>query len=77
MSFTPLYGGFNTNSLSREGIKVFNPSETSIAIERLMWQGYKVANPSNKHEMYEDWRAQQYEDYSVYGGFRVPGVTYE
>ena len=77
LSFTPLYDGFNTNSLSREGIKVFNPPETSIAIEGLMWEQYKVANPGNDHEQYENWRAQQYEDYSVNGGFRVPGVTYE
>ena len=45
LSFTPLYDGFNTNSLSREGIKVFNPLETSIAIEGLMWARYKEANP--------------------------------
>ena len=31
----------------------------------------------NSHGEYEKWRAKRFEDYSKYGGFEVPGVTYE
>lgn len=76
----PSFGGFNYNSLDRTGIATFNPPLNSIQIETLMLKKYKAEahiDSREDHKKYEAWRIKQYDDYSKYGGFEVPGVTYE
>ena len=48
--------------------------------EKLMLQKYKdgdVGADKDSRDKYVQWRKDNFLDYSIYGGFKVPGVNYD
>jgi hypothetical protein len=87
LTFTPDFGGFNTNSLTPDNVPVFKPDPekgaSAIDWEKEMHAAYQ-AQPdlqNNKaardsHKLYEAWRAEQYENYASGKGFRPKAIDY-
>jgi RHS repeat-associated protein len=75
LTFTPDFGGFNTNSLPESKALPFNPAVSSIGAAAAMYQEWKRLGRPNKD--FETWRVQQFENWTKQRGFRVPGVSYD
>jgi hypothetical protein len=76
LTFTPDYGGFNFNSVSRNGVKVFSPGVSSVGAEAAMYQEWKRSNQGKSHDDYRAWRKEQFEKWTEYSGYKLPGVSY-
>jgi hypothetical protein len=79
LSFTPLFGGFNYNSLDKKGVPIFAPTGVSNSVAwsgqlRAAWKKAKDAGQTNLN--FPNWLRQSFEDYSKANGLKVQGVTY-
>lgn len=75
--FTPDYKGFNLNSLSKEGVSIFQPKGgNTILWEKEMNKQWEKDNPGKSHAEYEKWRQEQFEKWDKYGGFKPSDIMY-